>query len=78
MCVDAVVGDERDRQVRADDDAGEQVAEHDRLPQALEDDGRDRRDAQHQRERAQKNVGLVHAAALACESRRLDSVRLNR
>ena len=61
--------------VRPDDHAGEQIAEHDRLAQSLEDDGRDRRDAQHQRERAQENVGVVHAAALACGPQRGDSCR---
>ena len=56
------------RGVRPDHHAGEQIAEHDGLAQSLEDDGRHRRYAQHQRERAQENVGVVHPAALACES----------
>ena len=59
---DLRVGDERDRDVRPDDQPGEHVAEHDRLAQALEQDGRDRRDAQHHRQGAQELVAGLHGA----------------
>ena len=57
----ARVGDERDRDVRPDDEPGEDVAEHDRLVQPLEDDGRDRGDAEHDREGLQELVRSVHS-----------------
>ncbi len=57
-----LVDDEGDRNVRADDQAGEEIAEYDRLPQPLEDDGGDRRDAENEREILQEVVGVGQRA----------------
>ena len=57
-----LVDDEGDRDVRPDDQAGEEIAEYDGLPQALENDGGDRRDAENEREILQEVVGVVQRA----------------
>ena len=49
MSTDVALGLERNRHVRPDDHAGQQIAQHDRLPQPLEEDRRDGRDAQSTR-----------------------------
>ena len=58
----ATIGDERDGHVRTDDQAGDDVAEHDRLAQALEDDRRHRRDR-----RARPSAIAGTRARRACE-----------
>ena len=63
-------GDERDRDVRPDDQPGEQVAEHDRLVQALEHDRRDCRHAQHDREVLEKQVRVHWQNLLATGERK--------
>ena len=70
----ARVGDERDRQVRPDDEAGEQVAEHDRLAQPLEQHRRDGGDAEDDGERLEKLVGLQHARELRAAARARQSL----
>ena len=57
-----LVGDQRDRDVRPDDQPGQQVAEHHRLPQPLEHDGRDAATPSTMRQVAQEVVGVVHRA----------------
>ncbi len=47
----------KSQHVRADDQAGDDVAEDYGLAQALADDGRDRRHAQHDRQGAKELVG---------------------
>ena len=64
VCTTAGVGDQRDRHVRADDQPGEHVAEHDRLAQALEEDGRDRGDA-----RARSPSGCRNSCASCIRAR---------
>jgi hypothetical protein len=46
--------------VRPDDHPGDDVAEDDRLAQAPEDDGRGGGRPQHQRQIAEKLVGIAH------------------
>ena len=52
------VREERDRHVGAEDEARQQVAEHDGLAQPLEHDGRDGRDAEDDRQRDEEAVGI--------------------
>ena len=59
-----VVRGDGSENVRADDDAGEQVAEHDGLPEALEDDCGNRGDAEHEGEVGEEDV-RVHRSILA-------------
>lgn len=62
---DAGIGDDGNRDVRPDDESGDDLAQHDRLAQALEDDRRDRRDGKDDRQRAQEFVHVVHVARIA-------------
>ena len=55
------VRDERDRHVRPDDQAGDDVSEDDRLAEPLEQDGGDRGDAEDDRQGFEKLVGVVHS-----------------
>ena len=59
------VREERDGRVRADDDPGEQVAEHHRQPQPLAGDRGERGRAQHERQVLQEQVG-THGAERLC------------
>ena len=54
---DRVVRDERERDVRPDDEPGDQVAEHHRLAQPLEQDGRQRGDARTRARDSRKRWG---------------------
>jgi len=45
--------------VRSDQQAGDEIAKHDRLPKALEDDRGDRRHAEDDREIGEEDVGVV-------------------
>ena len=55
------VGHEGDRHVGPDDQPGDDVAQHDRLTQALEHHRRHRSHAEDDREGLQELVGVVHA-----------------
>ena len=61
---DAAVGDQRDGTCGPDDEPGEDVAEHDRLAQPLEDDGRDGGDAEDDGQRPEELVHVVHQPGL--------------
>ena len=55
--VDALgVGEQRNRHVGPDNQAGDQIADHDRLANFLKDDGGDGGDAQHHREIFEERV----------------------
>ena len=57
---DLRIRDQRDREVRADDEAREDVAEHDGLPQPLEDQGGHRGDAEDDRQGRQERLRIGH------------------
>ena len=57
---DPDVGHQRDRDVRADDEPGDDVAEDHRLPEPLEHDGRDGGHTEDHGECDQELVGAVH------------------
>ncbi len=61
---DLPVGEQRDRHARTDDEPGQDVAEHHRLPEPLEQDRRDARRAQHDRQGDEKGVRVVHGPPL--------------
>src|SRR6185369_8316927 len=57
-----LVGGERERRVRADERAGEEVPEHHGLMEPLEEDGRHRGDAEDDREGYEEVMGVGHRA----------------
>ena len=54
------VGHQRDREVGADDEAREDVAQHHRPAEALEEDGDGRRDTEDDGEGAEEDGGVLH------------------
>ena len=58
---DVHVRTQRDRHMRPHDQPGQQIPQHHRLPQPLKHDRRHRRRAQHDRQRLQKFIRMVHS-----------------
>ena len=67
---DLVVRHQRERHVRTDEQAGEDVPEHHGLAQALEHHGSDGGDAEHDRQVGEEHVGVVfHGARTVTHAR---------